>query len=745
MSAIVTNKMRLNNAKSVISNITNERDFYYFFIAKPTTWTNENSPDPSIDNADLQNSLFDELIALKKVSVADVKIGAKRYNWTSGTYYQYFDDTIDIYDYNDSSFAPFYVITNDLNVYKCLWNGAIRESAVPISLTIDGSSGSVVSAGSDTITSNNHGLTDGVKVHYSAGAGTAIQGLTSATSYFVRDATTHTFKLSLTSGGGAIDLTGTGTGTAHTILQESFPLSQFTYTQGVRELVVYVNGVRQATTVYTETNTASVTFVTGVVSGTDNIVFEKRAPSTVKPTSTATDGTEVISTLADGYRWKFMFAMTAANATKFLASNWIPVETLVADDTTSQWDVQTNAVTGLCQIKVETNGSGYAARAITGTTGAGSTSTSIVFAAGTPGNNDDYNGMSVYIVSGTGAGQVRVISDYVASTLTATVSAWTVTPDTTSVYEVCPTIEITSNTGTGAVAYVPYASLGAAGEILGVRMASVGSGYKDAVVTVSGTPAVGSGATFSAVISPEFGHGNDSQRELGAVAVITNMELDGTESGAIVADNDFRKTGLIRNPITETGVCQAANATTITLASSASNQNDTYNSRLIQILNKTGKGQIKKITDYVGSTQVATIEYARPEADAIWATTPVGAESVYGIIANGSIYSMATRLTYTGSISGSFSQDEIITQATSNATGTVLYVDTTNKYVYVVNTTKSFQVGQIISGSSGSVNVTAVTTPSILKGYGDVVITENRRKVTRSSDQKEKFLIILES
>ena len=201
---------------------------------------------------------------------------------------------------------------------------------------------------------------------------------------------------------------------------------------------------------------------------------------------------------------------------------------------------------------------------------------------------------------------------------------------------------------------------------------------------------------------------------------------------------------MLKNPVTEVDVCQASAATTITLASGASGSNDDYNSMLVQILDKTGKGQVRKITDYNGTSKVATIEYARPEADSIWEVNPVGAESVYGIIANGTIYNMATVLSYTGSISGSFTQDETVTQAVSNATGTILYVDTTNKYIYVINTTGTFVTSQVISGGSGSVNVTAVTFPSIVSGYGDVVLTENRKKVTRSADQKEDFRCIIE-
>lgn len=50
--------------------------------------------------------------------------------------------------------------------------------------------------------------------------------------------------------------------------------------------------------------------------------------------------------------------------------------------------------------------------------------------------NDFFNDQWVYIVSGTGLGQYRQITDYVGSTRVATVATWTTNPDNTSVYRV---------------------------------------------------------------------------------------------------------------------------------------------------------------------------------------------------------------------------------------------------------------------------------------------------------------------
>ena len=77
---------------------------------------------------------------------------------------------------------------------------------------------SAVDTTNDTITITSHGLANGTKLEYSAEGGTVLGGLTDtvtetnfkANVYYVVSSTTNTFKLSATSGGSAIDLTGTG-------------------------------------------------------------------------------------------------------------------------------------------------------------------------------------------------------------------------------------------------------------------------------------------------------------------------------------------------------------------------------------------------------------------------------------------------------------------------------------------------------------------------------------------------------
>lgn len=70
-------------------------------------------------------------------------------------------------------------------------------------------------------------------------------------------------------------------------------------------------------------------------------------------------------------------------------------------------------------------------------TAQGGTASTIQLAAASTFADDILNGNSVKITSGTGAGQARVITDYVSATDTATVTPnWATNPDATSVYEV---------------------------------------------------------------------------------------------------------------------------------------------------------------------------------------------------------------------------------------------------------------------------------------------------------------------
>ena len=87
--------------------------------------------------------------------------------------------------------------------------------------TFNGSDGNIVNHVADTITINNHRFLTGSRVTYSNGGGGNITGLTNGTVYFTIKVDHNTIQLAANASdaasGSKINITGTGTGTSHTL------------------------------------------------------------------------------------------------------------------------------------------------------------------------------------------------------------------------------------------------------------------------------------------------------------------------------------------------------------------------------------------------------------------------------------------------------------------------------------------------------------------------------------------------
>ena len=105
-------------------------------------------------------------------------------------------------------------VTGENNSFKILDDLAFTT-------TFNGSDGNVVNHVADTITINNHRFLTGSRVTYTNGGGGNITGLATGTVYFVIKVDHNTIKLatnaSRANSGTAINITGTGTGTSHTL------------------------------------------------------------------------------------------------------------------------------------------------------------------------------------------------------------------------------------------------------------------------------------------------------------------------------------------------------------------------------------------------------------------------------------------------------------------------------------------------------------------------------------------------
>lgn len=144
-------------------------------------------------------------------------------------------------------------------------------------------------------------------------------------------------------------------------------------------------------------------------------------------------------------------------------------------------------------------------------------------------------------------------------------------------------------------------------------------------------------STPDSEVSQDQGTFADATNEATEIATSSGMyyldlvagEMDTKCTAVIVksATSGMKTTPLIlyprRFPVVRTGTAQAGAATTITLDSGASAKDDFYNGCYVNITNNSpanAQGQARRITDYVGSTKVATVEAA-------WGTNPSSAST----------------------------------------------------------------------------------------------------------------------
>ena len=138
MAAIITDQIRILNAKNFVAGVSSAVNSYYSFIGLPnpsdiqSDW-DANPPSPK-DNFDEENDYWDSMIALKKINASDVRQVVQKRLWSSGT-------TFDMYrhDYSRSNTAKvtgatnlysaaYYVLNSDYRVYICLQNGSTPEN-----------------------------------------------------------------------------------------------------------------------------------------------------------------------------------------------------------------------------------------------------------------------------------------------------------------------------------------------------------------------------------------------------------------------------------------------------------------------------------------------------------------------------------------------------------------------------------------------------------------------------------------
>jgi hypothetical protein len=462
--------------------------------------------------------------------------------------------------------------------------------------------------------------------------------------------------------------------------------------------------------------------------------------STIRPTGFSTSA----FTTSDGYHWKYMYTVSLGRADKFMTAAYMPVQNVLSTEGTTEGDRQTlvhdAAANGAIEVIETFNvGSGYQQLANGIAESATTTTVTMSTASGDLASPVDnfYNGSSIYVISGTGSGQLRRIIDYAGTTKTLTVNTvFQTLPNTDSTMIISPTVTIIGD-GLGAKAYAKVDT--STGGIANVFMITTGTGYRRAAALVTANGNHGTGATANVVMSPVGGHGKDAIRELGGDKLLLNAQFDGslgvsaTARGYIPANTSFRSISLLKDPILKVDSSNAP----IAAEKIANTSNSPVNLRLSTEL-------LISYQSMSGTTPVNalaagdTITHVRAKLSAELGTLQFVTE-LSPTVRSSSVVAMANAVKGANADIIYIRDDEV----QADASFFTMYINNVESYADIVPFTKDDIL--LKRGSTNEVaTVSTIVGPEANTFSGQFLHTENISKITRSLDQTEDIKIILD-
>ena len=232
---------------------------------------------------------------------------------------------------------------------------------------------------------------------------------------------------------------------------------------------------------------------------------------------------------------------------------------------------------------------------------------------------------------------------------------------------------------------------------------NLGSSYtfSDAGLSSSSSMGSGSSGAVSIVVSPKGGHGSDALDELGGHYVILRATLTGAEGDDVLAGNDFRNINIVADPTTY-GTSTVASASTYrqTFATKLTSTSGTFSND--EKISQASTGAIGKVVEW---DSTLSILYFQQERFGDYGTSSTTGANV------------------------AFSGANQITGASSSAVGTP---DST------ADSAVSLSGGATLTFSDGYAN------PELQPDSGNIIYQENRKPISRATDQTEDIKIIVE-
>jgi hypothetical protein len=225
--------------------------------------------------------------------------------------------------------------------------------------------------------------------------------------------------------------------------------------------------------------------------------------------------------------------------------------------------------------------------------------------------------------------------------------------------------------------------------------------YSDTAISVVSSIGAGTGGAVVPIISPKGGHGFDAVGEFGGHYVMMNTKLEQAEGDDLTIANDFREVGIVKDPF-NFGTTTISSASTRRQSSAIKMASAPVTPfEIDEKITQSTTGAVGRVIEWDATNNI--IFYVQER----W--------SDYGIDATGNHVAFSGANTVTGASSGA--------AAIPTATATV-------------NVTLSG--GTTLTFTSGYAN------PELQPNSGHVLYVENRRPISRASDQTEDIKIVVE-
>lgn len=491
------------------------------------------------------------------------------------------------------------------------------------------------------------------------------------------------------------------------------------------------------------------------------------SPSTVRPSMYETAADDDFYMTADGYQWKLLYTLPKPVFERFATTNYIPV---IPDA-----NVAANAVPGAIEtIQVLDPGTRYNAyhKGTIQVARVNGNNQLYTIESTAASNTDFYKNSVIKITSGPGAGQQRVISDYIVTgsarrIFTAQPFDTNDLPTEESTYEISPNVVVE---GDGSD-FAGRALINAVSNTIhAIEITSKGSGYSWAKATVisntgiinaaSNTFVQANNAVLRVVISPPGGHGSEVESELGGTQLCISVTFNTVEAGGkLLPNNDFRTISVLKDPlftratIDISPIAGSFSPGEIILQPRESGVGTILNTGMIvsanssQVVIASANGTFSPTSEDFGTHVFDGTEFT-------YGPVFNAANSALAVVtsvdpSNPGLYFDQTTTLIANLVSGTpFIQDEVLYQG-DHANGVVYFAN--SSVIKLTNTKGVFNTaetdtssGMVFGNTSlAAANTTAIKLPDLVKGSGEVIYIENISPIARTEGQSETIKVVL--